>query len=305
MAYTQAQINDLLNQTMNRYNGQKPDYWGYPGECLSYGKRWLDVLKNGRLDGPMQAPSAANGFGSGYWITPPALVQELFIKQDYDPNASYPAGSLFVRTDTGHIGIMLDNQPGQSTALVSEQNADPDGSPVHLFQRLKSRINGILVIKVDAPITQPAPTQGAIEMIADTNQAVQAYKLLRPNYSPTQDEINITAGRRTWAQFASDATNELNQRDANLRAQQQALADAQNHVTNLTNQLTNLANVEATDQSQIAALKQQLTDSTTQLQTALDNVKSLQEQVGKPPEPPTVKIDWLTKLLALFAPKKA
>jgi hypothetical protein len=102
------------------------------------------------------APGGADGYGAYYWSQPTDAIRNLFDVLNYDPNATYPAGSLFVNTGSGHVGIMLDNQPGNPNALVSEQNADPDGSPVGDKQRGKARINGILVLKL-APEAPPAP----------------------------------------------------------------------------------------------------------------------------------------------------
>ena len=164
---TQAEINALLDQLMATYDGQRPDYWGYAGECLSYNKRWIDTLRNGYVGGPMSAPPAPNGYGSSYWISPPGAVSELFSKEAYDPNRQYPRGSMFTWSGSGHIGILLDNQPGAPTALVSHQNADPDGSPVHTSQRSKARIDGILIIRVAAPApvapAAPQPPYTVIE----------------------------------------------------------------------------------------------------------------------------------------------
>jgi hypothetical protein len=159
---TQAEINDLLHQFMSNptINNQRVEYYGYPGECLSLAKRWLDVVRNGYLNGPMAAPPATApgslGWGSDYWLNPPALLQELFDKQTYNPNAAYPAGSLFVNLATHHIGIMLDNQPGAGSAYVYHQNANPDHSPAHSGTRSKVNIDGILVLKV-APVAPPRP----------------------------------------------------------------------------------------------------------------------------------------------------
>jgi hypothetical protein len=153
MIRTQQEINNLYQQFRAAYpDGTRIDYAGqYPGECLSKEKRWLDTLRNGYVNGPMAAPASTNGFGDGYWLDPPAMVTEFFDPQPYNPNGSYPLGSLFVYTKSGHIGTLLDNQPGQPTALVYQQNADPEGSGAHTAQRGKARIDGILVIRVAQP----------------------------------------------------------------------------------------------------------------------------------------------------------
>lgn len=172
---TQADINDLLQQLINSTAGQKVEYYGYAGECLSLAKRWLDVIRNGHLNGPMGAPPSA-AWGSDYWRVPPAAVQELFDPKPYDPNISYPRGSMFVNTASHHIGILLDNQPGSGTARVYEQNADPDGSPAGDKQRAKSRIDGVLIIRTALPVEVPLYTTQSID--------------------PKQVQVN--AGSRKW-----------------------------------------------------------------------------------------------------------
>src|SRR4051812_3548374 len=100
---TQSEIDTLLKQLITTYQGLKVDYWGYPGECLSFNKRWIDTLRNGFVGGPMSAPPSNNGLGSGYFIAPPAQVKELFDEQPYNHNADYLAGSMFTYSGSGHI----------------------------------------------------------------------------------------------------------------------------------------------------------------------------------------------------------
>jgi hypothetical protein len=158
MIHTQARVDEIVQAVIARYNDQKPDYWGYPGECLSYVKRYIDALLNNGLDGTMQAPASMTGLGSGYYTQAPNKIREMFDVQPYDRNASYPQGSLFVNTRSGHIGIMLNNNPGAANATVSHCNADPDGSTVHTGIRTKEKIDGILIIKTlpPAPAAPPA-----------------------------------------------------------------------------------------------------------------------------------------------------
>lgn len=157
MSRTQQEIDSLLQQFVGQYAGEKPGYYGYKGECLSLAKLWLDVVRNGNLNGALGAPPSPDGWGSGYWSDIPPLVDQLFSKQGYNPNAQYPAGSLFVNTATHHIGILMDNNPSSPTATVFEQNADPEGSAAHTAQRQKLRIDGILVIRTiqQAEVVQP------------------------------------------------------------------------------------------------------------------------------------------------------
>lgn len=153
----QQEIDNLLQQAIAQYAGQRPDYYGYAGECLSLAKRWVDIIRNGHLNGPMGAPPSPDGWGSGYWVNPPALISDLFDKQPYNPNADYPAGSIVVNVSTHHIMVLLHNNPGNALATVFEQNADPDGSAAHTANRDKSRIDGVLVLKVAAPVSAGPP----------------------------------------------------------------------------------------------------------------------------------------------------
>ena len=71
---------------------------------------------------------------------------------------------------------------------------------------------------LNATLPTPQQPQGD-EMIANHDQAQKLYKMLRPNSNPSSDELNSTAGRRSFAQFINDAQNEVAQRDAHLKRQ--------------------------------------------------------------------------------------
>lgn len=160
---------------------------------------------------------------------------------------------------------------------------------------------------------QPSqPTQGAIEMINTADEAVKAYKLLRPNYHPNQDEINSTAGKRSWLQFVNDGQREREQRDAAIAQQAQAVTTAQQEAQNLRNTITQIQQVNEQNQhdkdAQLAALGGKLTDTTNDLQEALLEVERLNNVVcNVPTDTPKAPdaIGLLSKFLSLFVRKKS
>jgi hypothetical protein len=157
-----------------------------------------------------------------------------------------------------------------------------------------------------APPTTQNNYQGANEMIVNTDQAVKVYRMLRPNGGASQDEINNTAGRRSFANFINDAQKEIEQRDTNLRNQSQHLSDLQNLVNQLQAQ-------DEADKKQIQDVTQKLNDTLRKvqdLQTALPTptpLKIVQSQPGaNPVQASNVnKKSLITKLvLFIFKPKK-
>jgi hypothetical protein len=99
-------------------------------------------------------------------------------------------------------------------------------------------LNGVKLIEA---ISNNTPQQGAEEMIADANQAHQAYQLLRPNGDGSPDEINGTAGRRTWAQFANDARAEIQVRNQMYANQAAQIVSLTQQVQAVTDQAAELA----------------------------------------------------------------
>lgn len=209
----------------------------------------------------------------------------------------------------GHIAVCLQGRPGTGTFISVDQNWG--GKTVHTVMHNYNNVVGWLRFKgAAAPAAQP---QGD-EMIADVNQAHQAYRLLRPNGDGSDGEINATAGRRSWASFANDAQGEVNARNQNLRDQGQHLNDLSGQI-NVQNQtivdLTaklNDANLSNTEKQK--ALDGALTDlghSNAELTTLHDQLKDLQIALptADPATPPASdspstldSTGWVTKLLA-------
>lgn len=153
----QEQANSLLTQLRGETAGQRVEYLGFKGECLSLVKLWVDKVAGRKL-----APSAG-GFGDYYWSRFPAPLGNYFVKENYVVGREYPTGSLVTYSRTHHIAIWLNNVD-KSNHLVYEQNANPDGSGAHTAQRSNSLITGILVLKVAAP-TVSAPSTNNLERV--------------------------------------------------------------------------------------------------------------------------------------------
>lgn len=152
-------------------------------------------------------------------------------------------------------------------------------------------------------------------MIVNADQAQKIYRMLRPNGGASQDEINGTAGRRTFANFLNDAQPEIAARDANLRAQAEALA-AQSNTINAQNQTITDLNAKLNDATLSNAEKQKaldeamlkIADQNAEITNAHDQLKDLQESLPKPEEPaktnpaPAADAGPFVKLLAaIFA----
>lgn len=224
----------------------------------------------------------------------------------------------------GHIAVCLQPRPGTGTFVSVDQNWG--GKTIHTVIHNYNNVVGWLRIKGQAPAPAPAPsapaqTQGD-EMIANADQAIKAYKMLRPNGQPSQDEINGTAGRRTFAGFLNDAQGEINQRDANLRNQAEQLANMSNTINAQNAAITDL-NAKLNDANLSNAQKQAALDeaitkmatTNAELTTCHDQIKDLQDVLPTAnPEPakvdqsgtePEQKPSLLTKLiLAILKLKK-
>jgi prefoldin subunit 5 len=198
----------------------------------------------------------------------------------------------------GHIAVCLRPLPGTGTFVSVDQNWG--GKTVHAVTHNYSYVIGWLRIKqaleggrgggdIAAPAPAPAPTTQGDEMIADTNQAHEAYQLLRPNGDGSDAEINATAGHRSWAQFANDAKPEVAARNANLQQQAQHIA-AMSDTINITNQTitdlrTTIQNEQATNGQKQQALDAALTkiaQGNAQMTSLHDQLSDLQKKLSNP-----------------------
>lgn len=187
MELTQTELDAAINAAVAAYTGQRLAYSGFPGECLSEIKLIYSVI----LGVPM--PSSPNGWGDGYYEYLPSPLDKYFTKEVFNPNKSYPKGSIFVYPATHHIVILLASYPGTNASLVFEQNADPDGSPAHQFLRPNTTstraVTGVMV-----PIVK---SEGVEEMIDTDDKAIELFIAMFHDVPSdvTQDAINSIKGQ--------------------------------------------------------------------------------------------------------------
>jgi len=99
-------------------------------------------------------------------------------------------------------------------------------------------VNGVRIVE---NVVTPTKPQGGDEMIANTDQAQKAYKLLRPNGAGSAGEIAATAGKRTFAEFLNSAQPEVAARDKSLREQKTYIEALQNDLNTMKRQADELA----------------------------------------------------------------
>lgn len=190
----------------------------------------------------------------------------------------------------GHISIF---DHVVSAGIFSSLDQNWGGMYVHFVTHNWNYILGWLSPKASAPAP---PSGGGQEMIADTKEALLAYKLLRGNVPVTSGELAGTAGKRTWVEFATTAGPEIDNRE-------KAKADTQAQIANLTTINNNLAkqiaditgNLTATKADKDAALAE-IAKLQADLTTAMDKLKEAQSVPQVPPQPtttiPTGKSLW-------------
>ncbi len=167
-------------------------------------------------------------------------------------------------------------------------------------------------------VLRPAPQQtpqGGDEMIANADQATKIYHMLRPNGGANQDEINGTAGRRTFAAFLNDAQPEINARDQNLRAQTDQLNNQAVIIGQLNSAVQNAQNLASADALKDAEVAKQLDDAhaqievlTTQLtatHTTLQGLQAALPTADPAPPAPEKGPSLLVKVIAAFLRKKS
>jgi len=280
-----------LDQFYNAFVNQTMDYDGvYPNQCVDLAKYYLDRVFGVKAGAWGDAHAYFDGEGCRQlqargWSKVP--------NNHNDVNQVPPRGALIVWDASlagsgggGHIALSWDARPGAATFVSFDENWG--GNRAHLVTHNWSKVLGWMVppsapapapARPAAPAAVPAPTQG-VEMIANETQARQAYKLLRPNGSVSDGEIAATAGKRSWAQFANDAQNEVNQRDAALRNQQQHMADMQGTINNQNQVITDLT-VKLNDSNATAQEKQKaLADALEQIAKDNANMAALHDQIA-------------------------
>lgn len=150
----------------------------------------------------------------------------------------------------------------------------------------------------------PAAPQGD-EMIVNADQARDAYNLLRGDEATSDDEINGTAGARTWEQFAQDAKPEVAARNEYRKALENHVADLTAQVGQLSDQIVALGARPTAEQLQTAqvqaeALAAQLQEKTTELQVLKQQVDESALPVATPQWPPATTSSPIQALVAFI-----
>lgn len=295
-----------LDQYIANTSGKGIDYDGaYGVQCVDNAKKYLRDCYG--------LNPGSWGDAHAYFNSPNAALLARFDRIPKDHNIPR-RGDLVVWSSTlpnsgggGHIAICLS---ADTNSFVSyDQNWA--GKFCHQVIHNYSYVIGFLRPKSLTPA--PPPTSnvntGANEMISNADQAIKIYKLLRPNGSPSQEEVNGTAGKRSFAGFLNDAQGEMTARDANLKRQSEQLAamstqiNAQNKaITELT---LKLQSSEATNLEKQKALNEamaKITDANAEMTTSHDKITDLQATLPTAGEPKKPSV--FVRLLAAFIRRK-
>lgn len=230
-----------------------------------------------------------------------------------DQNQLPPIGAVIVWGSNspgsgggGHIAIVL--SAGYTTFVSLDSNWG--GKTLHRVTHNYDYIIGWLVPKNAEP---EATINQGVEMIANTDQGIKIYKMLRPNSDPSQDELNMTVGNRTFSQFLNDAQAEITNRDSNLRAQNDQMAAMQTTINQLNQTVTQVTSDDAADKQTLADALTRIGSLTSELETTNDKIKDLQvdattiTQTAPATPNPTMKPivnSWIMKFLLKHLPEK-
>lgn len=262
---------------MAKYNGQHIDIFG--GQCVA------NVAVYCRDNGmPIAYADAHN------WWQHPSLTGafDFIANNPADPNQLPKRGDIMIWNGNvpnsggaGHIGIYL----GGSSPTWTGFDQNWGGNYCHQVTHNWSWIIGWATPKTAAPAPQP---QGE-EMIATQDQARDAYALLRGSRNAlSQDELDATAGHRTWANFAVDARGEIAAREAAKQATLDQLASLSSTINQLNQAITDITNQSNATKADKDAALSKIADLTTQLETAHDQIVELQNKPVPPQAtPPT------------------
>lgn len=166
---TEPEVQTKLTQFIIDWNGKQASYEGYTGTCLSLAKQWVDTLAGNQC-----APASGSGFSDGYFDNFPSPLNEFFSKVPFDGNVSYPSGGLIVYPATHHIAIVVKSTAGATTTEVFEQNANPNNSPAHVFNRLNSN-GSIVATGVLVPIVENPPVDNHIGQMLNLSASVSKW----------------------------------------------------------------------------------------------------------------------------------
>lgn len=248
-----------------KYNNQVLNDYG--GECVSLAAHYC--LDNGK---PIAYANAKDWWGH------PALTGafDFVTNNPTDYSQIPPRGSIIIWNGGlagsggyGHIAIF-----DAVIAAGSFRSFDNNwgGRYVHFVTHNWNNVIGWMVPKVSTP-------QGE-EMIANLDQARLAYRLLRGDTPVTDGELNGTAGKRTWVEFATTAGPEIASREQNKRDIQAQLQNIQNKVNEQNQAITSLSTQVNATEAEKAALLSQIADANAEIATAHDTITDLEKTQG-------------------------
>jgi hypothetical protein len=164
MAYTQNDINNIVDSIVNQYGGKSISYFGsYPNECSVPAAYYVD-----RLRGSSPIPGMANNRADGWGTNFPDGLRPHFTHESFQAGKSYPKGTILM-WNSPHIAIVL-RSDGGNTVEVFEQNADPDGSVCGIKNRVINApyhtcTYALIPITVE-PAPSPPPIPYTVELIS-------------------------------------------------------------------------------------------------------------------------------------------
>jgi hypothetical protein len=187
----------------------------------------------------------------------------------------------------GHIAICLSANPGAASFVTLDQNWG--GKYVHEVTHNWSYVVGWMRPRGHQTGGDAPQPQGGDEVIQNTEMADKIYKMLRPNGSANPDEINSTAGKRTYTAFVNDAAPEVAARDAALRGQVQRLNDMQATInsqnaalTDLTGKLNDVTTSNTDKQAALQKALDQISSDNANMTQLHDQIVELQAKVNAP-----------------------
>lgn len=145
---------DGINWIINNVKGRVgfPGTNEYEGECTAP-IVWL--FDHVGIPVPSMANDRADGWGTNF----PAELAPFFSHEAFQAGRSYPEGTILM-WNSPHIAVVISSD-GSNTVKVLEQNADPDGAPVQVANRVINNsfheANFALVPTMTNPAPEPAP----------------------------------------------------------------------------------------------------------------------------------------------------
>lgn len=133
MAYSQTDIDNIVDEIVNQYNGQTVTYFGsFTGDSIAPVAYYVDKLR-----GTSPPPPMANNRADGWGIDFPNALASIFIHEVYRAGKNYPKGTILI-WDTPHIAIVLTSSDS-NIVEVFEQTPEPEQTACGIRERI---VNG-------------------------------------------------------------------------------------------------------------------------------------------------------------------